>query len=106
MSNITHVNGSATHPTVVREAGRTVPHHGAARRPGEDDHAPEIHVRPADSVDISALARRLGERSSGEPVRQDLVDRVKSEIENGTYESDDKLDLAAQRLLGDLDVIS
>lgn len=106
MSNVTNLNGSVTHPTVVREAGRTVPHHGTARRHGDDNHPPEVHVRPADSVDISALARRLGERSTGEPVRQDLVDRVKGEIENGTYESDDKLDLAAERLLGDLDTIA
>lgn len=106
MSNVTNLNGSTTHPSIVREAGRTVPHHGAARRPGDDDRTAEIHVRPADSVDISALARRLGERSTSQPIRQDLVDRVKAEIENGTYESDDKLDVAAGRLLGDLDVIA
>lgn len=106
MSNVTSLNGNTTHPIVVREAGRTVPHHGTARRHGDDEHAPEVHVRPSDSVDISALARRLGERPAGEPIRQDLVDRVKYEIENGTYESDDKLDLASDRLLRDLDVLA
>jgi anti-sigma28 factor (negative regulator of flagellin synthesis) len=105
MTNITSLTGSPTQSPIVRETGRTGAATNIARRPGDEDRTPEIHVRSADSVDISALARRLGERSTSEPVRQDLVDRIKAEIESGTYENSDKLDLAADRLLRDLDVL-
>jgi len=38
-----------------------------------------------------------------DPVRQDLIDRVRSEIESGTYETEARLDGAIDRLLGDPD---
>ncbi|MCC7387740.1 MAG: hypothetical protein IT431_03130 [Phycisphaerales bacterium] len=41
--------------------------------------------------------------TSDEPVRQDLIDRVRSEIEAGTYETPEKLDGAAEGLLRDLE---
>jgi anti-sigma28 factor (negative regulator of flagellin synthesis) len=105
MSNISNLTGSQTQSPIVRETGRIGAHATVSRRPGDEQRTPEIHVRPADSVDISALARRLGQGSTTQPVRQELVDRVKAEIAGGTYETADKLDLAADRLLRDLDVL-
>jgi hypothetical protein len=37
------------------------------------------------------------------PIRQDLVDRVRREIEAGTYETPEKWDAALERLLGRLE---
>ena len=35
-------------------------------------------------------------------VREDKVEAIKAQIKSGTYESDEKLDIAADRLLDDL----
>ena len=35
-------------------------------------------------------------------IRHDLVNRIKSEIEAGTYETEEKLDIAVGRLLDEL----
>ena len=39
-----------------------------------------------------------------EPVRQDLIDRVRTEIESGSYETEARFDRAITRMLGDLDL--
>jgi len=52
-----------------------------------------------DSVELSADARAYAESL---PVRQALVDRVRAEIARGNYLSDDKIDVAAERLLRDV----
>ena len=58
--------------------------------------------RPSDTVEISNHARLL-ERIRNQPdVRVDLVERVRQAILDGTYESDDKLDVAVERMLEDL----
>src|SRR5262249_46244555 len=97
---------SGAYSPAVRQAG-AAHHHTHARRAGSDGQSPEITVRPSDSVDISALARKLGLITTDQPqqaYRADLVDRVKNEIAQGTYETPDKLDIAADRLASDLDV--
>lgn len=38
-------------------------------------------------------------RSDAKPIRQDLVDRVRKEIEAGTYETEEKWEAALDRLL-------
>lgn len=39
---------------------------------------------------------------SAEPVRQDLIDKVRAEIEAGSYETPDKIDAAVENLLEEL----
>ncbi len=60
--------------------------------------------RPArsDSVVISEIARLKAKLAEAPSVRQELVDRVKAEIENGTYDTIDKVRQAAERLLAEL----
>ena len=56
----------------------------------------------ADVVEISTaslLAARIHEIPS---VRVDLVARVKEEIAAGTYETDERIELAAERILDEL----
>jgi anti-sigma28 factor (negative regulator of flagellin synthesis) len=53
-------------------------------------------------VEVSSLARSLSRLTSDEPVRQDLIDRVRSEIESGSYETPEKIDGAVDGLLREL----
>lgn len=71
-------------------AGETRPSDRAQSRPTR---------RGADRVEVSNLAREL---SRQEPVRQDLIDRVRAEIESGSYETDSRVDGAIDRIMEDL----
>jgi anti-sigma28 factor (negative regulator of flagellin synthesis) len=48
------------------------------------------------------VVKHLLERLHEKPVRDDKVAEIKAQIENGTYESPQKLDEAVNRLVGDL----
>lgn len=67
--------------SVARPAGRS----DREARPGESSGI----VRETDSVDVSDTARIAAAKLAGEEpaIRQDLVDRVRAEIDAGTYES-------------------
>jgi len=62
-------------------------------------------ARPTDQADLSDHSKWLSRLADLSGVRQDVVDRVKTEIELGTYDTGDKLDAALDGLLasGDLD---
>ena len=55
-----------------------------------------------DRVEISNVARLLSAANSLPSVRQDVIDRVKSELAGGRYETPDKIQKAVDRLLDDL----
>lgn len=96
MSTITNLNNNSG---AARTEGVNpiVPNRGSIQRAGDD-----ATVRSADSVDISSRARELSEKLTlTNPIRQDLVARVRSAIEAGTYETDDKIDAAAEQILRD-----
>lgn len=59
-------------------------------------------VRSSDSVEFSKTAQLLSKLAELPDVRQELVDRVRSQISSGTYETPEKLDAAIENLLGDL----
>lgn len=81
--NAAAVNGSA-------QAGNRV--HGTAAAAN----------RPADSVELSQAARYLSQLSENAPVREDLVARIRAQIANGTYETDDKINAALDAMTDDL----
>ncbi len=58
--------------------------------------------RGDDQVQLSDAARLLSRIAEVPEVRQDLVDRIKTEIELGTYETPEKLDAAIDALMDDL----
>jgi negative regulator of flagellin synthesis FlgM len=60
---------------------------------------PPQPTRGNDRAEFSDAAQLLSRMPD---VRQDLVERVKAEIANGTYESDEKIDKAIDSLLEDL----
>lgn len=106
MDLISNVATGASAASIARDSLTVSP---ASRLIQADDaRVPEVVTRGSDSVDISALARRLGlitsEQSTAKPFRAELVERIKDQIEAGTYDTDDKLEIALDRLTRDLDV--
>jgi anti-sigma28 factor (negative regulator of flagellin synthesis) len=55
-----------------------------------------------DRVEISGMSHLLKTLKSGGDVRIDKVEAIKKQLDAGTYEAEDKLDIAADRLLDDL----
>ncbi|MBL1216403.1 MAG: hypothetical protein D8M59_02790 [Planctomycetes bacterium] len=55
-----------------------------------------------DRVELSLEARMLRVLTEGDPVRRDLVDRVKEQIASGEYMNKEKLDIAVERMIEDV----
>lgn len=102
MVNLPHVGDVSFTPS-VRAPGRAAEPRGLSsvggNAPGQSA-TPSAAARGGDTVELSAAARSAGER----PMRADLVDRVRRQIAEGTYETDDKLEFVAQKLVRILDV--
>ncbi len=90
MNDVTPLNGTPS---------AALPRHSAATAYRQLDATP---VRTADKVELSRAAQFLSRLIGDTPVRQDLIDRVKSEIAGGTYETPEKIDAAIDELLTDL----
>lgn len=60
---------------------------------------PTAPGRRNDAVELSDTARLLSKLNELPEVRQGLVDRVKSEIADGTYETPEKLEAAVGAML-------
>lgn len=71
----------------------------ASPKPVRTVDAGEQTKRGADSVELSDAARQA---ASSDEVRHDLVNRVRAELEAGTYETEGKLDTAIEGLKEDL----
>ena len=71
----------------------------AAPPPGK----PDKQARPAENpAGLPDLARWIQKVRQLPAVREDLVQRIKAEIAAGKYETPEKLDVAAKRLLKDV----
>ena len=57
---------------------------------------------PVDRVEISPIARLMSEISALPEIRADKVAQVRAEIQAGTYITPEKLDIAIDRLLEDI----
>jgi len=55
-----------------------------------------------DQLDISDKADMVSRVRELPDVRQDLVSRMKAEIASGTYDTDEKLDIALDRMLDEI----
>lgn len=55
--------------------------------------------RPGDSVELSPTANLLARLNDLPSVREDLVQRVRTEIDAGTYETPEKIDSAVDRMI-------
>jgi negative regulator of flagellin synthesis FlgM len=90
---------NSLNPVASSPAIRSESLHTSDRRPPVEV---QIHSEPVDTVDLSERARLLDALRSQPDFRADVVDRVKSEIEQDTYLTDEKLDKALDALLDDL----
>lgn len=83
-----------SHPALARIAARRATE---AQNAGTPD-------RGTDSVELSRTAQLLAKLHALPDVRQDLVDRVRAEIQAGTYETQERLEAALEGLMDDLDL--
>jgi negative regulator of flagellin synthesis FlgM len=56
----------------------------------------------ADRVEISPAAQAAIQAAEAGEVRHDLVNKIRAQIANGTYETAAKLDVALDRLLDEI----
>ena len=86
------------------------PAHLHGSQPINSPHSPRISKpstanQPAqiqDELDISDAGRLVDQAKDVPDIRRDLVDRIRGQIAQGTYESRDKLDIALDRLLDEI----
>lgn len=63
---------------------------------------PVAASQPADVVEISSAAQLAAKVQELPDIRPDVVARVKAEIEAGTYETPERIEVAIDRLMEDL----
>ena len=82
------------------------PQAASLARNGQSAPSAAADAEPAraggDKVEVSSIARYLNLLASLPDVRQELVDRVRGEIEAGTYETPDKIETTVDELAEDL----
>lgn len=84
--------------------GSIGPINRAADRNGQQVSAPpqQQAERRGDAVELSPEARLLDRLRHLPEVRQELVDRIKREIEAGTYETPEKIDRALEGIIAEM----
>ena len=87
--------------STIRGAGALAADTAGRRIAEPAEPGPGRAATRGDSVELSTHARHLAKLSEN-PIRPDLVAQVRSQIEAGTYESDEKLERAVEALLLDL----
>lgn len=61
-------------------------------------------VSPKDELEISAAGKMLDKISQTPDLRQERLTRIKAEIENGTYDTDEKLEAALSKMFTSLGI--
>ena len=84
----------------VPPIGRPVPPAmGRSNTPHQPAHPTSSQNRGRDQVELSRTAQLLSKIHELPDMRQDLIARVREQIQNGTYETPEKLEVAVQKLL-------
>ena len=65
------------------------------------DHTPAPR-RASDRIELSDEARRLSTASQAFTARREVIQRVRAEIKANTYETQEKIDIAIERVLSSL----
>lgn len=71
-------------------------------RPSRTQPHADTTTRGEDQVELSNTAQLLSKLRGLPEVRQDLIDRVRASIADGSYETQDKTDAAIDSLLEDI----
>ena len=67
-----------------------------------EDHTP-APGRASDRIELSDQARRLSTASQVFTVRREVIQRVRAEIKANRYETQEKIDIALERVLSSLE---
>ncbi len=102
MNSINNLNGSS--PLSNRLESYAAVRRASAGEGLAASAAGSVGTDRADRVELSAAARSLA--SSPTPIRESLVNRIRQQIEDGTYDIDSKLDKAVTELAKDLGPIN
>jgi anti-sigma28 factor (negative regulator of flagellin synthesis) len=97
MTDISSINSSTT-----QRARRVSVDPSTTSTSSTDELRGRGGTRNDDQVEISHVAQYLSQLQSEPAQRTDLIDRVRTQIESGTYLTDDKLSAAADELLDDI----
>ncbi len=73
-----------------------------AVRPSRPQASADTTTRGEDQVELSNKAQYLSKIADLPDVRQDLIESVRAAIDDGTYESDEKIDTAINNLIEDI----
>ncbi len=92
MTDIAPIGSSPTQPV----------HHDAASVQRASDGQAASPSRGSDRAEISQVAQLLSRLDELPDVRQDLIERIRGEIDRGGYDSSDKIDAAIDALADDL----
>jgi hypothetical protein len=65
--------------------------------------APASTTASADRENHNMNSNKMTERREEHPIRWDLVERVRREIAEGSYDTPEKMEIALDRLLAQLD---
>ncbi len=74
----------------------------AASTPREVSNPTAAPKREGDAVQFSSAAQYLSKLGETPQVREELIASVRASIAQGNYESEEKLDIAVDRLIDDL----
>jgi len=74
------------------------PHTSRLSKPSAPNQPGQIQ----DELDISDAARLVDQVRQMPEIRQDKVDEIRAKIAEGTYETDEKLEIAIGRLLDEI----
>lgn len=96
MTEITSLNKSAATQRVAPPLGKRAVF-------DTQDSAPAPQAGDTIALSTEAIALDLL-RNNGVEIRQDLVNRVREEIANGTYDTPDKFEAALDQLLSDFNI--
>lgn len=66
--------------------------------PNEEARGRAEHSAASDAVELSTAGQEALERDNAQPIRLNLVERVRAEIADGSYLTDAKLDAVVNRL--------
>jgi anti-sigma28 factor (negative regulator of flagellin synthesis) len=77
----------------------------AATEAGAQSAAEAPRRRGSDRVEVSQMAKFLSKLNTMPDVRSNLVERVRDEISRDGYMTDEKVELALDAMLDELDVI-
>lgn len=103
MNDFAPVNSSSVRSHAPIQLQRIASNRNSAARANTQEAAATNTIRRgSDRVDLSASARLINKLKNGGPVRNELVAQVRSQIENGSYNTPDKIDAAINELLTDL----